>query len=95
MKYFVVNFVVLIYWFCQLLTITISEISSDTLNATARQDRRNLLQRHFRYMNKKDGSVRLIGGRVASEGNIEIFHDGKYGSICDDDWGKNEATVGK
>lgn len=26
-------------------------------------------------------------------GNVEIFHNGRWGSICDDEWDKAEAEV--
>lgn len=74
--------------------VIITDQISETFNSSARVDRINLLQRHFQLRNKKDGTIRLVGGRSGNEGNIEILHNGKYGSICDDDWSKNEANVG-
>ncbi|XP_062616791.1 scavenger receptor cysteine-rich type 1 protein M160-like [Saccostrea cucullata] len=37
--------------------------------------------------------VRLIGGSNAYEGRVEVFHNGIFGSICDDGWGGSEAQV--
>ncbi|XP_072024719.1 scavenger receptor cysteine-rich domain-containing protein DMBT1-like [Amphiura filiformis] len=37
--------------------------------------------------------LRLVGGAVRTEGRVEIFHEGKWGSICDDGWDENEANV--
>jgi len=37
--------------------------------------------------------VRLVGGNSSSEGNVEIFHKGFWGSVCDDEWGQEDATV--
>lgn len=52
--------------------------------------------------NENEGSVHVsqvdVHSRVASflnnkTGNVEIFHAGKWGSICDDEWDIREATV--
>jgi hypothetical protein len=40
-----------------------------------------------------DGDLRLVGGGVAWEGRVEIFHDGAWGTICDDNWEVPDATV--
>ena len=28
------------------------------------------------------------------QGNVEIFHDGQWGTICDDEWDLYEAKIG-
>uniref|UniRef100_A0A8C6TYL7 Neurotrypsin n=1 Tax=Neogobius melanostomus TaxID=47308 RepID=A0A8C6TYL7_9GOBI len=37
--------------------------------------------------------VRLIGGHSASEGTVQVFHAGQWGSICDDQWDDSDAEV--
>lgn len=37
--------------------------------------------------------VRLVGGRVQTEGTVEVFHAGQWGSICDDQWDDSDAEV--
>uniref|UniRef100_A0A3B5AAV9 Neurotrypsin n=1 Tax=Stegastes partitus TaxID=144197 RepID=A0A3B5AAV9_9TELE len=37
--------------------------------------------------------VRLVGGRSGSEGTVEVFHAGQWGSICDDQWDDSDAEV--
>ncbi|XP_014641791.1 PREDICTED: macrophage scavenger receptor types I and II [Ceratotherium simum simum] len=37
-------------------------------------------------------TVRLVGGSGPQEGRVEIFHDGQWGTICDDRW---ELRVGQ
>lgn len=40
-----------------------------------------------------EGTVRLVGGQRFSEGNVEIYHLGRWGSVCDDEWDGAEANV--
>ncbi|XP_014253217.1 lysyl oxidase homolog 2 [Cimex lectularius] len=41
----------------------------------------------------REGSLRLVGGRGKYEGNVEIFHKGRWGNICDDEWDLREASI--
>eukprot|EP00057_Strongylocentrotus_purpuratus_P008659 XP_011663133.1 PREDICTED: CUB and sushi domain-containing protein 1-like isoform X2 [Strongylocentrotus purpuratus] len=40
-----------------------------------------------------DLQVRLIGGQTALEGRVEVFFDGSWGTVCDDGWDLNDASV--
>lgn len=40
-----------------------------------------------------EGTVRLKGGQAAGTGNVLVFHNGRWGGICDDGWGRNSADV--
>ncbi|XP_076317546.1 lysyl oxidase homolog 2-like [Tachypleus tridentatus] len=40
-----------------------------------------------------ESSIRLVGGRTANQGNVEIYHFGEWGSICDDEWDQREADI--
>ena len=37
--------------------------------------------------------VRLVGGKHAYEGKVEIFHDGEWRAICDHGWNFKAANV--
>ena len=39
------------------------------------------------------GQLRLAGGNIANEGRVEICMNNEWGTVCDDSWGKTDATV--
>ncbi len=41
----------------------------------------------------RDGYLRLAGGRNSLEGRVEVCHDGVWGTVCNNHWGREEAAV--
>lgn len=47
-------------------------------------------------MDQMPVEIRLVGGnerRAGMEGRVEVRHYGLWGTVCDDDFGTNEAQV--
>jgi lysyl oxidase-like protein 2/3/4 len=77
--------------FILLLLISITLVSCSHHDALAQ--RQKLVRKHLKRLKKEEGAIKLVGGSNEREGNVEIFHNGRWGNICDDEWDKYEAEI--
>ena len=42
---------------------------------------------------ESEGDVRLVNGLYPWEGRVEMFHERRWGTVCDDGWDTTDAEV--
>ncbi|XP_072549826.1 uncharacterized protein [Salminus brasiliensis] len=40
-----------------------------------------------------DASITVINGKGVCSGRVEVYHDGQWGTVCDNNWDMNDAEV--
>ena len=40
-----------------------------------------------------NGDVYLTGGSTGSEGTVQLCYNNEFGTVCDDSWDDNDASV--
>ncbi|XP_038069843.1 deleted in malignant brain tumors 1 protein-like [Patiria miniata] len=50
-------------------------------------------EKGHRSYKKPNSSIRLVGGVDAFQGRVEVYVDGAWGTVCDNEWDINDASV--
>lgn len=63
------------------------------LSENERATRAAFIQRLLNKQKVLEGRIKLVGGGNKYEGNVYIYHGGRWGAVCDDSWDDAAAAV--
>ncbi|XP_075986562.1 lysyl oxidase-like 2 [Anticarsia gemmatalis] len=76
-----------------LLAIRTVGVFSKDVSDSERSLRAAFIQKLLNKQKNLEGRIKLVGGPSKYEGNVYIFHAGRWGAVCDDSWDDAAAHV--
>ncbi|KPJ03811.1 Lysyl oxidase-like 2 [Papilio xuthus] len=76
-----------------LFILLFQSVLSRDLDEAQRSERANFIQKLINRRKHLEGKLKLVGGANEFEGNVYIYHAGRWGAICDDSWDHASALV--
>ncbi|KAL4708580.1 hypothetical protein ACJJTC_014188 [Scirpophaga incertulas] len=70
-----------------------TDVTCKELSESERAARAAFVQRLLNKRKHLEGKIRLVGGSSEYEGNVYIYHAGRWGAVCDDSWDDAAARV--
>lgn len=66
---------------------------SRDVSESERASRAAFIQKLLNKQKHLEGRIKLLGGSNKFEGNVYIYHSGRWGTVCDDSWDDAAAQV--
>ncbi|XP_032523492.2 lysyl oxidase homolog 2B [Danaus plexippus] len=76
-----------------IILMSLALILCKDLSENERATRAAFVQRLLNSNKYLEGRIKLVGGSNKYEGNVYIYHAGRWGAVCDDSWDAAAATV--
>lgn len=84
----IAKLIVLIFLLIRTVGVQTKDLSEDERNLRAA-----FIQKLLNKQKNLEGRIKLLGGPNQYEGNVYVYHAGRWGAVCDDSWDNAAAHV--